>query len=366
VVVPAVDADTNLEVAGLLADLALAQSAPQKRWGYRQAAAAIRRLDRPVESLLRADRTLDRIPRIGPASTRVILEVLETGGSPSVERAVAESDQRDQILRQRLWRSRFLSAARVNAILEDPSLDAVRPSDYRGDLQMHSTWSDGAQSLGEIVDTGMRLGYTHAALTDHAGGLRIARGLPHARFQEQFLAIDAVNVACAGRFRLLKGVEANIGADGSVDVEPEHRDQFDIVIAAPHAVLRSTALQTDRLVTAVTSPGIHILGHPRGRMYGTRPGIAADWAAVFEAAAGANVAVEIDGDPSRQDLDYELAALALDRGCLFALDSDAHATDQWRYAEIALAHARLAGIPSERVINCWSLDRLLDWARRAQ
>ena len=109
--------------------------------------------------------------------------------------------------------------------------------------------------------------------------------------------------------------------------------------------------------------GVHVLGHPRGRIYGSRPGITADWRAVFEAAARENVAVEIDGDPFRQDLDYELARAAADAGCVFALDSDAHATDQWHYTENAIAHARLAGIPAERVINCWPLDRLLEWAK---
>jgi putative hydrolase len=97
-------------------------------------------------------------------------------------------------------------------------------------------------------------------------------------------------------------------------------------------------------------------------MYGSRPGITADWGVVFAEAAARGVAVEIDGDPSRQDLDYTLARHAVAAGCLFALDSDAHTTSQLVYAETALAHARLAGIPPERIVNCWSTPRLLDWA----
>jgi putative hydrolase len=115
------------------------------------------------------------------------------------------------------------------------------------------------------------------------------------------------------------------------------------------------------MIAAVTQPGVHILGHPRGRMYGSRPGVTADWPRVFEAAAKANVAIEIDGDPSRQDLDFELAARAIESGCLFAIDSDAHAVSQLRYTEIGIAHARLAGVPRERVINTWPLEQLLDW-----
>jgi putative hydrolase len=107
---------------------------------------------------------------------------------------------------------------------------------------------------------------------------------------------------------------------------------------------------------------VHILGHPRGRKYGVRPGVIADWDRIFEAAARATVAVEIDGDPRRQDIDHGLARRALAAGCIFALDSDAHAPAEWEFAETAIAHARLAQIPRERVINCWPLDFLMDWA----
>ncbi len=357
------ETDTNLEIAGVLADLAYAQPSPQKRGGYTQAASAIRDLDRPVERLVRADRTLDRIVGIGPASTRVILDVLEHGYSPLVEQVIAESDRRDEILERRQFRARFLSAARVREVLDDTTIDAVGPADCRADFQMHSTWSDGSQTLDDIVATGIARGYTHAAVTDHSGGLPIARGLSAARFAEQWAEIDALNAHADGRFRLLKGVEANIRADGTLDVDERQRAGFDIVVAAPHAALRLATPQTERMIAAVRHQGVHVLGHPRGRIYGSRPGIAANWPAVFEAAARENVAVEIDGDPFRQDLDYELAGAAAEAGCLFALDSDAHATDQWHYTENAIAHARLAGIPAERVINCWPLDRLLDWAK---
>jgi histidinol phosphatase-like PHP family hydrolase len=116
------------------------------------------------------------------------------------------------------------------------------------------------------------------------------------------------------------------------------------------------------MLEAVRTPGVHILGHPRGRMFGSRPGITADWDRVFEAAATSGVAIEIDGDPARQDLDYELARRAVAENCLFALDSDAHSGAELRYSETAIAHARLAGVPGDRVINAWPLDRLLAWA----
>ena len=137
---------------------------------------------------------------------------------------------------------------------------------------------------------------------------------------------------------------------------------MEIVVAAPHSVLRTAADQTARLERAIATAGVHILGHPRGRMYGSRSGVSADWAIVFAAAARAGVAIEIDGDPARQDVDYELARMAVAAGCLFALDSDAHGAADFSYAETAIAHARLAGVSADRVINCWPLDRLLEWA----
>jgi histidinol phosphatase-like PHP family hydrolase len=192
--------------------------------------------------------------------------------------------------------------------------------------------------------------------------LPIAGGVSMAELAEQHREIDRLNTEYRGRFRLLKGIEANIGKDGKVDMQPAELAQLEIVVAAPHSVLRVAADQTARMMMAVKTRGVHILGHPRGRMYGSRPGVTADWDEVFKAAKRSKVAIEIDGDPSRQDLDFELARRAVDAGCLFALDSDAHSTRELRYAETAIAHARLAGIPPDRIVNCWTLDRLLEWA----
>ena len=356
--------DTNLLIAGLLRDLAAVQASPQRRWGYRRAAAAIQDLDEPIERLLLPDGTLRKIPNIGPSSSRIILEILTTGSSPTVESVIASSGKSVEIGRRRGLRSGFLSRAEVNAALANETLGGPSRADYRGDLQMHSIYSDGKQTLEAIVESGLSLGYEYCAVTDHSYGLPIARGVSMARLEAQHKAMDALNAANAGRFRLLKGIEANIRADGSVDMEPDELARLEIVVAAPHSALRSKDSQTARMVRAVTSPQVHILGHPRGRKYGARPGVTADWDAVFEAAARAGVAIEIDGDPSRQDVDYLLARRALDAGCLFALDSDAHSTPELQYAETAIAHARLAGIPPERIINCWPLDRLLDWAAR--
>ena len=107
-----------------------------------------------------------------------------------------------------------------------------------------------------------------------------------------------------------------------------------------------------------------ILGHPRGRIFNSRPGVSADWPRIFEVAAKRRVAIELDGNWHRQDIDYELARHALDAGCLFALDSDAHSIGELRFSEYAIAHARLAGIPKARVINCWTNEELQEWMKR--
>ena len=351
--------DLNALIGGLLRDLAFAQTSEQKMFGYKRAASAILALDRPITELV-SGRTIERIPGVGPASARVVFEVLDTGGSPTVERAVEASERAADVRRRRGLRAHFLSRAEVLRVLSSDDADGVERAPYRGDLQLHSEWSDGVPALTDIVDACVARGYTYAAVTDHSYGLKIAGGMSMDEAARQHAEIDALN-GSRPSFRLIKGIEANIGADGRLDLSDEDAAAFELVLAAPHSKLRLAADQTPRLIRAVETPGVHVLAHPRGRIIGSRPGIQANWAAVFAAAAAAGVAVEIDGDPSRQDLDYTLAALALDAGCLFALDSDAHTVGQLVYADTALAHARLARIPADRIINCWTTDRLLAW-----
>ena len=353
--------DVNAVVGGLLRDLAFAQTSPQRTFGYKKAAGVVFGLEEPLTALLQPDRTLPRLTGIGPASTRVIMEVLESGTSETVERAVTLSGRRDDIERRRALRGRFLSRAEVNRIIGDPAFDGPRPSDYRGDLQMHSEWSDGAPTLREIVEACVARGYVYAAVTDHSHGLKIAGGMSMAEAAEQHRAINALNAEYGSAFRLIRGIEANIGVDGQLDLSADDAAQFELVLAAPHSRLRRTEDQTERMLAAIRNPAVHVLAHPRGRITGSRAGVVADWDTVFAVAAEEGVAVEIDGDPARQDVDYALAARALAIGCTFALDSDAHTTHQLRYSDTALAHARLAAIPFERIVNCWPADRLLAW-----
>jgi putative hydrolase len=362
--------DSNLKIAGLLRDLASVQTAKHSKWGYKGAASALMNLTVPIESLRNPDGTFQKISRVGPSSARVVREVLDTGRSATVDAAVAASGKAAEIEERRQYQLGFLSRAEVVAAndpgLPDAPADLVSLQDCLCDFQMHSTWSDGSDSPAGMADGCLARGYTHCVLTDHSHGLRIARGMSMEDLRRQHAEIDKVNRRNARHFRIIKGIEANIRADGSLDMSDDELSLLEFVVAAPHAVLRTTADQTERMMAVVNHPLVQVMGHPRGRMFGSRPGVSADWPRVFEAAARNRVAVEMDGDPSRQDLDSTLARVALEAGCLIALSSDAHGASQLRYIETAVAHARLAGVPRDRVINTWPLDRLLEWARRGK
>jgi histidinol phosphatase-like PHP family hydrolase len=359
------DFASNARISALLRDLAAAQTVREKRWAYRRAADAVMALDEPIEALLQPDGTLRKIPHVGRSSAKVILEALATGGSERVERAVAESAQAADIARSRALRDDVLSRADVVEALGDVSLGGPAVSEYRGDLQMHSEWSDGRTTIAEMAEGCLARGYQFCAITDHGHGLPIAGGVSIGDLAQQHREIDALNRRYRKRFRVLKGIEANILADGRLDLSADELQTLEVILAAPHSKLRTRDDQTRRLITAIATPGVHVLAHPRGRKIGVRPGVTADWDLVFAAAATCGVAVELDGDPTRQDLDFALARRALSLGCLFALDSDAHSVRELAYVETAIAHARLAGIPADRIINCWRLEQLLDWLPKA-
>jgi histidinol phosphatase-like PHP family hydrolase len=354
-------ADANLAAAALLYDMAALQSTERSRFGYKRAAKAIAGLPVAVSDLVAAG-TLRDVPFVGPASERIITELVTLGSSPTVEAAIAKGGKQAVVEEKRALRDGYLSHAVMAAALDAPAeAGVVSRSDYRGDFQMHSTWSDGTERIAAMGKAAMELGHTCLGITDHSYGLPIARGISMEKAARQWVEIDALNAKLRGRFRVFKGIEANILADGTLDVQPDERAQFEFVVASPHSLLRRPEDQTARMVNAVKAPGVAILGHPRGRMFNSRPGISADWDVVFAQAAKRGVAIELDGNWHRQDIDYLLAKRALDAGCLFALDSDAHAIGELRFSDYAIAHARIAGVPADRVINCWSDERLEEW-----
>lgn len=352
--------DVNLELAGLLFDLAHLAGDSPRGFGYKRAARAVLRLDRHITPLVKAN-TFRAISGIGPTTDRIARELIHEGQSPLVDRAVREAGKEESVGKLRALRRNFLSRAAVRDILGRPG--GPPAAKYRGDFQMHSVWSDGAEPLESIVEACLARGYKCAGITDHSYGLAIARGMTMERVAEQHAEIDELNARHKRRFRLFKGIEANIRPDGTVDMEPQELRLFEFVVASPHSMLRKGDDQTPRMLGAVSQRGVCILGHPQGRRYNVRSGVNADWDKVFEIAARRKVAVEIDGSWDRQDVHYELAARALARGCLFALDSDAHSHPELAFADIAIAHAKLAAIPQERIVNYWSNEKFLEWAK---
>jgi putative hydrolase len=236
----------------------------------------------------------------------------------------------------------------------------------RGDLHAHSDWSDGLTSIDLMVDAARALGHEYLALTDHSPRLRVANGLSPERLRSQ---LEVVAGMSGEGFTLLSGIEVDILEDGALDQEPDLLAELDVVVASAHSKLRmERGPMTRRLVAAVSSPFIDVLGHVTGRLVegsrGTRPPSTFDARAVFEACEAHGVAVEINSRPERQDPPDELMALALEIGCLFSIDSDAHAPGQLSLLDHGAERAERIGVPAERIVTTWPLDKLRAWTGR--
>jgi putative hydrolase len=237
----------------------------------------------------------------------------------------------------------------------------------RGDLHAHSDWSDGTTSVDLMVSTARWLGREYLALTDHSPRLRVANGLTADRLRKQLELVAAINKG-ARDFRLLSGIEVDILDDGGLDQTDSMLDRLDIVVASVHSKLKmESAEMTGRMLGAVANPHTNILGHVTGRLVegsrGTRAPSSFDAKAVFAACAANDVAVEINSRPERRDPPGPLIDLALAAGCLFSIDTDAHAPGQLGLLDFGASRAEAHGIPADRIITTWPVDRLLDWAR---
>jgi len=237
-----------------------------------------------------------------------------------------------------------------------------------GDLHSHSDWSDGGSPIQEMVLAAVELGQEWLALTDHSPRLKIAHGLSVARLTEQLGVVDQVNASLGDRFTLLKGIEVDILDDGSLDQTDEMLSRLDVVTASVHSKLAMNAApMTRRMVTAVLDPRVNVLGHCTGRLVtgsrGKRAQSEFDARAVFEACLEGDTAVEINSRPERCDPPDELIEMARDLGCLFTIDSDAHAPGQLDMKAYGCERAERLGIPAERVVTTWPVDRVLAWAR---
>jgi putative hydrolase len=243
--------------------------------------------------------------------------------------------------------------------------DAVLAA-LRGDLHSHSEWSDGGTPVELMVAAARTLGREYLALTDHSPSLTVASGLSAERLAEQLSLVERLDAEAGDGFRLLKGIEVDILESGELDQSSEMLGRLDVVVASVHSKLRSErATMTRRMLAGVRNPHTNVLGHCTGRLVegsrGTRPPSEFDAEAVFAACAENDVAVEINSRPERQDPPDELIALALDAGCLFSIDSDAHAPGQLDFLQYGAARAAANHVPVERIVTTWPVDRLLEW-----
>ena len=235
----------------------------------------------------------------------------------------------------------------------------------RGDCHLHSTWSDGGAPIEDMAATAIELGHEYMVLTDHSARLTVAHGLNEERLANQLVAVDRVNadLAAAGHdFRILTGMEVDILEDGSLDLADEWLARLDVVVASVHSKLRMERRQmTERMVMAVANPHVDILGHCTGRLIGKRPESQFDADYVFAACTRFGTAVEINCRPERLDPPRELIDLAIDHGCWFSIDSDAHATGQLEWQPHGCNRAAERDVPIDRIINTFAADELLAW-----
>ncbi len=311
---------------------------------FRKAAATIAGLPGQELNARHTAGTLGELPGIGKATAAVIADAL-SGGLPAYLATLQEG-------------SGGPLATGGEALY----------AALTGDCHSHSNWSDGGSPIEEMVLSAVETGHDWLVLTDHSPQLRVANGLSAERLTRQLAIVDAISASLAGTFTLLKGIEVDILDDGSLDQTPAMLGRLDLVVASVHSKLRMNAApMTKRMVTAVRNPRVNVLGHCTGRLVtgsrGTRPQSDFDARAVFEACAESGTAVEINSRPERCDPPDELIRLADELGCLFSIDSDAHAPGQLDMKAYGCERATRLGIDPDRIVTTWDLDRLREWAR---
>lgn len=233
----------------------------------------------------------------------------------------------------------------------------------KGDCHSHSDWSDGGSSVGAMAEAALALGHRYLALTDHSPRLTVAHGLDAGRLRRQLQVVADLNDELAP-FRILTGIEVDILEDGALDQDPGLLEELDVVVASVHSKLSmDRAAMTDRMLAAVESPHTDILGHCTGRKVvgrGRRPSDF-DAVSVFAACAASGTAVEINSRPERRDPPPDLLSQAVEAGCLFSIDTDAHAPGQLEWLDLGCEQAAEADVPTGRVVNGWDLDTFLRW-----
>jgi DNA polymerase (family 10) len=254
----------------------------------------------------------------------------------------------------------------IEAALKHKLPDLIEVSDIRGDLQGHSVWSDGHDHIETIVQKAIKLGYEYIAFTDHSKGLGVAHGMDERRVKKQWEEIDRVQKK-SPKTRILKGMEVDIRANGDLDMPSDILEQLDVVVASVHSAFNQTRDQlTSRIVGAIKHPSVDIIGHPSGRILGTREPYDVDWDEVFRAAARYEVALEINAFPNRLDLSDNLVFQARQLGITFAIDTDFHEVSHLDLMRYGVAVARRGWLTKNNIINTLPLAKLHPWLSRTK
>jgi DNA polymerase (family 10) len=235
----------------------------------------------------------------------------------------------------------------------------IELGDIKGDLHVHSKYSDGGNTIEEMVSACRKIGYSYAAITDHSQSLKVAHGLSIADLKKKKDEIDKLNKRLKG-FRILFGTEVDIDSDGKIDYKDEVLKKFDIVVAAIHTGFKQSKEQlTKRIVSACKNKYVHIIAHPTGRLWGTREAYDIDLEEILKAAKDTNTQLEINAFPERLDLNDHNSRRAKEMGVKLVIDTDAHTTDQLEIMKLGVSVARRGWLTREDVINTLSVDQLL-------
>ena len=310
---------------------------------FRKAARAVKDVpDDKLRALAQAGQ-LQSIDGVGKSTAQVIAEALE-GKVPAYLTNIDKDLTKDDLV--------------VNGEA------AELLGSLKGDCHSHSDWSDGGSPILEMAEAARDLGREYLVLTDHSARLTVAHGLNEERLSAQLEVVGELNEQLAP-FRILTGMEVDILEDGSLDLALDLLSRLDVVVASVHSKLRMESKpMTARMLAAIESPHTDILGHCTGRIIvgRGRPQSTFDADAVFEACARTGTAVEINSRPERQDPPEDLLRKAIEMGCSFAIDTDAHAPGQLEWLGRGCRNAVAAGVPLDRVVNRSSADDLVAWA----
>ena len=342
---------SNTDIAELLAKQAEAETGILSR-AFRRAARSAFLWPENATDLAAQNRSLTELRGIGPFIEKQIRQWLDKPPPLSTKIPAIRQD--------------FISLAEAKQLL---ARKLAWAKNLRGDLQMHTLWSDGSGTVAEMADAAKERGYEYIAITDHSKSLKIAGGIDERTLKKQEREIARLNIRTSGsgeKPTILRSVELNLNLRGEGDMLPRSLSSLDIVLGSFHSSLRTTQDQTDRYLAALRNPNVQILGHPRGRIYNYGIGLSADWPRVFAEAGELDKALEIDCYPDRQDLNVALLRVARKYGTRISLGTDAHHPWQLEFIELGLIAALKAKISPDRIVNFMSVVDLKKWIQQTR